>query len=377
MNFEPTEDRRMMAESLGRYLQDQYTFPVRDRIAKSPEGYSAEHWRQLAELGTIGALFTEAQGGYGGAGFDIAMVFEELGRKLVVEPLLPALLAGRLLADSDSDAHQALLAELIAGDRLVAFAHGEPQACLDAIHVQTRAERRGDHWVLNGRKTVVWQAEAADAIVLSARTTGEPSDTEGLSLFVVPAGTLGLTLRGYPLIDGGRAAEVSLENVELAADALLGAKGQAYPALERALGAGLLALCAEALGAMESAKQMTLDYLHDRRQFGVPLGSFQALQHRMVELLLEIEQSRSAVIRAAAELDNENRRAREQALSLAKFTIGRVGALVAEEAIQMHGGIGMSWELPLSHYAKRLIMIDHQLGDEDFHLQRYIELEEQ
>jgi alkylation response protein AidB-like acyl-CoA dehydrogenase len=377
MNFEPTEDRRMMAESLGRYLQDQYTFDVRDQAAKSARGYSATQWQQLAGLGTIGALFTEAQGGYGGAGFDIAVVFEELGRKLVVEPFLPVILAGRLLADSHSEAHLALLGELIAGSQIVAFAHGEPQSCLDVLHVQTRAAHQGDGWVLNGSKAVVWQAEAADAIVVSARTSGEPSDTSGLSVFLVPTGTPGLTMRGYPLVDGGRAAELSLDNVELTADALLCIEGQAYPSLEKARGAGILALCAEALGAMESAKQMTLEYLRDRRQFGVPLGSFQALQHRMVELLLEIEQSRSAVIRAAAELENEDHHTRERALSLAKFTIGRAGAVVAEEAIQMHGGIGMSWELPVSHYAKRLVMIDHQFGDEDFHLQRYIELEKQ
>ncbi|MFA5663828.1 acyl-CoA dehydrogenase family protein [Castellaniella sp.] len=377
MNFELTEDRRMLADSLSRYLREQYTFDTRRQIAESAQGYSSTHWQALADLGIIGALFSEAHGGYGGKGFDLAVVFEELGRALVVEPFLQTVLAGRLLAaagEAGSRAAQALAERVITGQDIVAFAHGEPQAPLDALHVCTRATRSGPHWILTGQKAVVWQAEAASALVISARTAGDPTDTEGLSLFLVPADAAGLSLRGYPLIDGGRGAELELDQVQLEADALIGPEGGAWPAIERALGAGIVALCAEALGAMDAARQMTLQYLQERRQFGQPLGAFQALQHRMVELLLEIEQARSAVIRAAAELDNDNAQVREQALSMAKYTIGQAGCLVAEEAIQLHGGIGMTWELPLSHYAKRLIMIDHQLGDADFHLQRYIAL---
>ncbi|MFA7438279.1 acyl-CoA dehydrogenase family protein [Castellaniella sp.] len=374
MNFELTEDRRMLADSLGRYLREQYTFETRQQIAASAQGYSRQHWQALAELGVIGALFSDAHGGYGGSGFDLAVVFEELGRALVVEPFLPTVLAGRLLAEAGAPAHLALVNRLIEGQEIVAFAHGEPQAPLDAVHVCTRATRAGEHWVLTGQKAVVWHAEAASAFVISARTCGQPEDHGGLSLFLVPADAAGLSMRGYPLIDGGRAAELSFDQVRLRSDALLGRAGGAWPAIERALGAGLVALCAEALGAMDTTRQMTLDYLRQRQQFGQPLGRFQALQHRMVELLLEIEQARSAVIRAAAALDDEDAQAREQALSMAKYTIGQAGCLVAEEAIQLHGGIGMTWELPLSHYAKRLIMIDHQLGDADFHLQRYIDL---
>jgi alkylation response protein AidB-like acyl-CoA dehydrogenase len=199
-------------------------------------------------------------------------------------------------------------------------------------------------------------------------------DEAGISLFLVPAKTAGLTVRGCPAIDGGRVAELALDGVKLGADALLGTEGQGHATLERAIGRGVLALCAEAVGAMEAAKTATLDYLRTRKQFGILIGSFQALQHRMADLLLEIEQARSAVINAAAAIDGTDRVARERALSAAKFSIGRIGALVAEESIQMHGGIGMTWELPLPHYAKRLVMIDHQLGDEDHHLQRYIAL---
>ena len=209
---------------------------------------------------------------------------------------------------------------------------------------------------------------------MSARTSGDEDDEAGISLFLVSAGTPGLTVRGYGLIDGGRAAEVTLTDVKLGPDALLGEAGAGYPLLERATGRGILALCAEAVGAMDCARDATLEYLRTRRQFGTPIGSFQALQHRMADVLLEIEQARSAVINAAAALDNPDRVTRERALSAAKFTIGRIGTLVAEESIQLHGGIGMTWELPLAHYAKRLVMIDHQLGDEDHHLRRYIAL---
>jgi alkylation response protein AidB-like acyl-CoA dehydrogenase len=239
--------------------------------------------------------------------------------------------------------------------------------------VQARAARSGDGWVLNGAKSVVPQGEAADLFVVSARTSGDIDSEAGISLFLVPKDAVGLSVQGTSTIDGGRVAELTFSDVKLDAAALLCEEGQGYAVLERAIGRGVLALCAESLGAMEAAKAATLDYLRTRKQFGAPIGSFQALQHRMADLLLEIEQARSAVINAAA-AEGADRLTRERALSAAKASIGRIGTLVAEECIQMHGGIGMTWELPLAHYAKRLVMIDHQLGDEDHHLQRYIAL---
>jgi hypothetical protein len=239
--------------------------------------------------------------------------------------------------------------------------------------VSTRAVRGSNGWVLTGAKTVVQQGTEADFFLVSARTSGTPDAEQGISLFVVPRETTGVGVHGYRKIDGGRAAEICLNEVCVADDALLGERDAGFATLEASIGAGVLALCAEALGAMEVAKEHTLEYLRTRKQFGVAIGSFQALQHRMADLLLEVEQARSAVINAAAAL-SEGRVARERALSAAKYTIGRIGARVAEECIQMHGGIGMTWELPLAHYAKRLVMIDHQLGDEDHHLERYITL---
>jgi alkylation response protein AidB-like acyl-CoA dehydrogenase len=377
VNFEHTEDRRMLADSLNRFISEQYAFDARDRIAKSAHGFSKDIFRQFAELGVIGALFSEADGGFGGGGFDIAVVFEALGRGLVIEPLLGAVMVGEALSVAGTEAQKEKLGDIINGVAVVAFAHDEADTHYERTRVQTKAERSGDAWVLHGAKAVVPQGEQADLFLVSARTSGNVSnvdDEAGISLFLVPAKTAGLTVRGCPSIDGGRVAELSFDGVTLGADALLGAEGQGHATLERAIGRGVLALCAEALGAMEAAKTATLEYLRTRKQFGILIGSFQALQHRMADLLLEIEQARSAVINAAAAIDTGDRVTRERALSAAKFSIGRIGALVAEESIQMHGGIGMTWELPLPHYAKRLVMIDHQLGDEDHHLQRYIQL---
>ena len=389
MNFDLTDDRRMLRDSLDRYISDRYGFEVRQKIANSAPGYSTAHWQQFAEIGALAALFGEDDGGYGGSGEDIAVVFEALGKGLVVEPLLGALMAGSAIARDGSQAQRERLAGLIDGSTVAAFAHAEPGNGYSLTEVSTTASRQGDGWVLDGAKSVVAQGEAATLFVVSARTgqagaqpggqgdqggQGAQGDRDGLSLFLVPADAAGVKVQGLQAIDGGRVAEVRFDAVKLPADALLGAEGRAAATIEYATGRGIVALCAEAIGAMDVVRKDTLEYLQTRRQFGVPIGSFQALQHRMADVLLEIEQARSAVINAAAAVDGDERIARERALSAAKYTIGRVGTLVAEEGIQLHGGIGMTWELPMAHFAKRLVMIDHQLGDEDFHLQRYIDL---
>ncbi|CAH2893266.1 MAG: Acyl-CoA dehydrogenase family protein [uncultured Paraburkholderia sp.] len=373
MNFQHTEDRRMLADTLNRFVSEQYRFETRDRIARSPQGFSPELWSRFAELGIIGALFDEANGGFGGGGFDIAVVFESLGRGLVVEPFLDTLIVGQAVARSGNAAQRAVLGELIDGSRIAALAHGEPGGHYELSRVTTRAQREGGTWQLNGAKAVVQHGEHAALFLVSARTVGDDDSEEAISLFLVPRDAAGVGVRGYPKIDGGRAAEVTFDNVKLGEESLLDAEGAGFPTLEYAIACGVLALCAEAVGAMDVAKDYTLDYLRTRKQFGVAIGSFQALQHRMADMLLEIEQARSAVINAAAALGAQ-RTVRERAVSAAKYSIGRIGALVAQECIQLHGGIGMTWELPLAHYAKRLVMIDHQLGDEDHHLDRFVRL---
>lgn len=374
MNFDLTEERQMLQDSLRRFLKDRYTTDVRNRIIESETGISTEIWAELAELGVIGALFTEDQGGFGGDGFDITTVFEELGRAGVVEPFLDtAILGGGLIAALGRDAQKDLVEDVIGGGLHLAFAHGEPTSRYDLSRVETSAKEDGDTIVLNGRKAVVVNAEAAGQIVVSARESGAPDEEAGISLFLVPSGAAGVILRGYPLMSGGRAAEVTLDNVRVPASARLGAPGAAFPAIAAQVATANVALAAETLGAMETATELTRDYLMTRKQFGRPIGTFQALAHRFSDLLIDLEQARSAVINAAGHLADPDRE-RDRHIASARNLIGRVGRLVAEESIQMHGGIAMTQEYELAHIAKRIVMTDHRLGDTDYHLERFIDL---
>jgi alkylation response protein AidB-like acyl-CoA dehydrogenase len=374
MNFDLTEERQMLQDTLRRFLRDRYTTEVRNKILDSDTGMSSDIWNELAELGVIGALFTEGQGGFGGKGFDIAVVFEELGRAGVVEPFLDtAVLAGGLIADLGTDDQKAVIEEIIGGTAQLAFAHGEPTSRYDLNRVQTTAKADGDSIVLNGHKAVVVNAEAADHLVISARESGAPDDETGISLFLVPADTKGITVQGYALLAGGRAAEVMLDNVTVSASARLGKAGEAFSAIEARTAAANVAQCAETLGAMETATRLTKDYLMTRKQFGRPIGTFQALAFRMSELLIEMEQARSAVINAAGHLEAD-RKTRESNVSATKNLMGRAGRLVAEDSIQLHGGIAMTQEYELAHIAKRIIMADHRFGDTDHHLERFIQL---
>ncbi|SFP35681.1 acyl-CoA dehydrogenase family protein [Sphingomonas rubra] len=360
MDFQHTEDRQMLADTLRRFLAERAGIEARNKAAYGDTGYDPQVWAGLAELGVIGALFGEEVGGFGGAGHDITVVFEEIGRALAVEPFLGALMVGRALAAAGRTDE---IERLIAGTVVPALAHAEPQDRADGAPLASVARRDGDGWTIDGAKAVVASGDTATLLLVSAQTDA------GASLFLVPGDAAGVEKRGYLNIDGGRSAEIRLAGVRVGADALVAEDGTA--ALAAAEAAGLLALSAEALGVMEVTKAATIDYLQTRKQFGVPIGKFQALQHRIATVLLEIEQARSAVINAADAFDRADG---PRALSAAKYTVGATGQLVAEEAIQLHGGIGMTWELPLSHYAKRLTMIDQQLGDQDQHLQRYIAL---
>ena len=371
MDFNHTEERRMLAESLGRYLSDNYAFETRLEIAESDAGYSPQKWQELAEMGVIGALFSEEKGGFGGGGFDIAVVFEELGRAGVVEPFLATLLAGSVLAQLES--HDQLIEDMIAGEELIALAHSEANAHYDLEHVATTAKETTDGFVLNGAKAVVLHGGEANKLIVSTRTSGETFSQDGIALFLVDAAQVGLTIRPYPTMDGSRAAEISLSNVKLKTDALLSSSPDTFAILETAYARAILAVSAEALGAMETATLMTGEYLTTRTQFGQPIGMFQALQHRMSEMMIELQQMRSSLINAAGGLDGDIT-TRNKAISAAKNLTGRVGKLIAEESIQMHGGIGMTWEYALPHFAKRIIMIDHLFGDSDHHLERFAAL---
>lgn len=374
VSFGQTEERTMLRDTLRRFLSDVYSDEQRDASLSAEHGVSREIWSQLAELGVVHALFEESVGGLGGHGYDIVAVFEEIGRAGVVEPLVEnAVLAGGLIADLGTVDQHTVLEAVMSGDHQLAFAHAEPGGRYDMSRVTTAAKPDGQGFVLNGRKSVVSNGEGAQTLVASARTAGADDAEDGISLFLVPADASGLSKRGYPKIDGGYASEIELHDVKVPGAALLGRAGDAFAAIEARTSRAIAAVSAEALGAMETAKQLTIDYLQTRTQFGRPIGKFQVLQHRMADMLIEIEQARSAVLNLAGALDKP-RDERERNASATKNLIGRVARLVAEECIQIHGGIGMTQEYALAHYARRLVMVDHEFGDTDHHLERFIAL---
>ncbi|MBO9353069.1 pimeloyl-CoA dehydrogenase small subunit [Bordetella petrii] len=377
MHFEHSQERRMLAQSLSRYIEAHYSGGVERFSPLAPnESRLLEHWRQFADLGAIGALFDPNDGGYGGAAFDIMVVFEALGGGLVAAPFLASLMAGRVLSACGGDKARTLIEGLIEGRSLVTLAHCEPDGSWQPARVGVRARRRNHGWVLDGVKAAVPYGAQADWIVVSARTAGTDTDDAGISLFLVPKEVPGLTVHEYPAIDGERSAELRLQGLELGPDALLGTQDQGLLALEQGIGCGVMAVCAEAVGAMDVVLSSTLDYLKTRRQFDTVIGHFQALQHRMADMMIAVEQSRSAVINAAAHF-GAGRLLREKHLCAAKFTVGTAATRIAQECIQMHGGMGMTWELPVSHYATWLAMANFRLGDEDSHLSRYVALARQ
>jgi len=349
MDFNLTEDRQMLADSLNRYLGDKYPVEHRNAVAYDLPCHDDGKWAELAELGALFALSPESAGGFGGTGFDIAVVFEALGRTLCPEPMLGAAMAARILTALEQDQEA-----LLSGATKYAVALAEVDAPYDLQAMECSAVAQGDGHALTGRKTSVYGGQVADVFLVAAMLKGAPA------LFSVQAAAAQVV--GYPMMDGAGAAELLLDGTPaqlLAADA--GA------IIADAVNAGIVALCAEAVGVMDVVHATTVDYLKTRKQFGVPIGKFQVLQHRAVDMLTEIEQARSITIKAASELGGPDA---GRFASMAKNMIGRAGRLVAEEAIQMHGGIAMTWEYPVSHYAKRLIMLDAQLGDTDYHLSR-------
>ena len=374
MNFDLTDERQMLQDGLRRYLADAYNAGARKSIDEAEVGFSEDIWNSLADMGVIGALFSEEEGGFSGEGFDIALVFEEMGRVGAQDPLIDtAVLGGGLISILGNGGQKDLVEAIITGSQHLAFAHGEPTSRFDLSNVSTTAKQSDEMYVLNGRKAVVVNAPSSSHLIISARTSGDTTDTSGISLFLVKSDADGVTLRSYPLVGGGHAAEVTLSDVAVQKDALLVVEGEAFDAISAVNAKATLAICAEALGLMESIKTLTNEYLKTRKQFGVPIGKFQALQHRLADVLIEIEQARSAVINLAGHLDAEAS-VRDVHVSATKNLVGLTARLVAEEGIQMHGGIGMTMEYDLGHLAKRLTMIDHRFGDTDYHMERFIEL---
>lgn len=376
MDFRLNEEQQMLQDTVERLVRGEYSFEKRLAFSETELGFSADFWQQLSELGLTAVPFSEELGGFGGSGVEVQSVMTELGRGLCLEPYVQSIiLGGGLIGQAGNDPQKdTWLAGIASGELKAAVGLQEPQSFYDLNNVETRAEKNGEGYALNGRKAVVISGHCADLIVVSARTSGDARDADGISLFAMSPDTAGVERRAYPTIDGSRGCDITLNNVQVGADALLGEEGKASGVIEYQAGRAIAAICAEAVGVMEMANELTLDYLKQRKQFGVPIGRFQVLQHRMVDMMSELEQARSMAILAASVADSEPSDERRRVLAAAKNVIGRAGQFISEAGIQSHGGIGMTWEYNFAHYAKRLIAINHQLGDDDYHLEQYATL---
>ncbi len=374
MNFSLVEEQRLLQETLARFVEKEYGFEARRRIQALPEGFSRQVWRQLADMGVLGLPLPEAHGGFGGGTIEVMLAMNAIGRGLVVEPYFATVIMGAgMIAEAGSDVQrQSILPAVAGGTLLLAFAHGEPKSRYELASVATRAKKNANGYVLDGVKAVVQHGGQADRLIVTARTSGAERDTSGISLFIVERSAKGVSVRDYRTIDGLRAADITFAAVQVGAEALLGAEGGAFDAIERVTDRGIAALCAEAVGAMEALNAQTVEYLKTRQQFGQPIGRFQALQHRAVDMMIHAEQSKSMAYLAAMRLEAADPRERRRAVSAAKVQIGRSGRAVSQSAIQLHGGMGVTNELAASHYAKRLTMMDFQLGDAEHHLDRFI-----
>ena len=376
MDFSFSEEQQQLQDAINRFVQGDYSFERRRGIIASPEGWSREVWQGLADLGVLAMNVPEAHGGLGHGPVETLLAMEAVGPAMLCEPLLEsAVIATALVRDFGSaDQQTELLPVLGSGDRIAVLAHLEPASRGDAAWVETRATKNGEAFLLQGRKAVVAHAASADELLVSARTDGAPGDAHGVSVFRVARDTPGLELRAYPTLDGRRAAEVILREVSVPASARLGVAGAALPAIERALDIGLAAVCAEALGVMEATVNATVEYLKTRQQFGQPIGRFQALQHRTADMLLHLEQSRSMACLAAMNCGIADDAQRRKTLSAAKVVVGNACRYISQQSVQLHGGMGMTDELNVSHFFKRLLAIELSFGDTDSHLQRFAEL---
>ncbi len=370
MDFALTDEQRLLQHSVERLFADHYAFEARKRYGQEPGGFSRALWARYAELGLLGLPFDEANGGSAGGPVETMIVMEQIGRALALEPYLATVvLGGGLLRLGGSEAMRAeLVPQIASGDLILAFAHAERQSRYDLADVAARARRDGAGFVIDGAKSLVLHGDSARKFIVSARLAGGQNDRAGIGLFLVDATADGVSTRGYPTVDGQRAAEVTFSGVRVPAAAVIGEPGAAFPLIERIADLAIAALAAEAVGAMAAMHETTVDYMKTRKQFGVTIGSFQALQHRAAEMLIALEQAHSMAMLATMMAAEDNVRERRQAVSAAKVQIGRSGRIVGQGAVQIHGGIGMTMETKVGHYFKRLTTIDTLFGDADHHL---------
>ncbi len=367
MDFDLGDDQRLLKDSVERMLSDRYGFEQRQAARREPDGWSRANWSALAEQGLLGLPFAEDEGGFGGGAVETALVMEAFGRHLVAEPFFASVvLCGALLRHGATAAERGPLVEgVAAGERLLAFAQAERQSRYSLNDVKTTARQEGGAWRLDGAKSLVLHGDSADTLLVSARVHGDERERHGIGLFVVDAAGPGVLRRGYPTQDGSRAAEITLEGAPATS---LGEPGEALPAIERAEDEAIAALCSEAVGLMQSMHDMTVDYLKTRTQFGRPIGDNQALQHRAVDMYVSLEQARSMALYATMMAGSDDALERKRAIHAAKVQIGRSGRHIGQEAIQLHGGIGVTMEYAVGHAFKRMTMIERGFGDTQSHL---------
>lgn len=372
MDFTYTETQDMVRDTLSRFLADSYDFDKRQKLIASEEGRDAGIWKALAQdLGMLGAAFSEEQGGLGGGALENAIIMEEMGKVLAVEPYIPTVvIAGGALKIVGGAQADAMIPAIINGDAVIAFAYAEPQGRYDLANLRTTARKDGGGYVLNGHKAVVYAAPWATHYLVTARTGGETRERDGISLFLIEADTAGIVRRDYPTVDGNRASELYFENASIPADALLGEEGGALPIIDQIVDEASVAVCAEATGVMQKLHEGTLEYTQQRKQFGVPISKFQVLQHRMVDMFMEWEQAKSMTIMATLKLELPERH-RMAAVSACKAKVSRAAKFVGQNAVQTHGGIGITQELAIGHYFKRATMIEGQYGSHDYHMDRF------
>lgn len=371
MDFDFSQEQQMLKDSAERLLADRYDFDARKGYGATEAGWSPEIWNQFAELGLLALPFSEDDGGIGGGPVETMIVMEAMGTKLTLEPYFASIVLGGGLLRRAPDALRERYVETVAtGETILALAHHERQARHDLFDVATQARAEGDDYVIDGDKSLVLAGDSADRLIVSARVVGERRDTSGIALFLVDAKAAGVTRRGYETQDGRRAAEIQLQSVRVPASDRIADGEEGFKILSAVVDEAIAALSAEAVGAMTEIHRQTVDYLKTRKQFGVTIGSFQALQHRAADMYVELEQARSMALFAAMMAQETDPNVRGRAISAAKVQIGKAARLIGQEAIQLHGGIGMTMETAVGHYFKRLTMIELMFGDTDHHLAR-------
>jgi len=373
MDFSFTEEQSLLQDSVQRFVQNSYEFETRQKLIKTEEGFSRDNWSSFAELGWLALPFPEDSGGFGGTAVETMIMMEEFGKGLVVEPYVTTvIMTGSIIEAGGSIAHrEGVLAEIMAGTKLGSVAYVEPQARFNLADVTTTATSTDDGYIVSGFKGVVLGGPSADLLVVPARTSGEQRDSEGITLFLIDANAEGISRRDYPTIDGGRASEITFEKVAVSSADVLGEVGEGLSLLEVGINNGILAVCAEAVGAMEVLYKTTVEYCKTREQFGQPIGKFQVLQHRMVDMFMEHEQAKSLLYMAAIRMSEDDELAAIKAISALKVQVGKGGRFVGQNAIQLHGGMGMTDELNVGHYFKRITAVETLFGNADFHLKKY------